>query len=124
MLGGTFPRSAASIRDTMSSSTAEEVTTWTCSETMLLVFPSFTTKVITCAPTENGRETLTPVAKGVVEDSSQKYCNASFSGSVEREASRMIVALELFTASTARQLVHDGTGYRGATVNLATGALF
>src|SRR6476620_4003622 len=110
MLAGTLPRSAASISDTMSSSTAEEVITWTCTETMLLAFPSLTIKVITCAPKENARETLSPVAKGVVEDSSQKYCNASFSGSVEREASRILVALELFTASTARQFVHAGTG--------------
>src|SRR5678809_624186 len=110
MLGGTLARSAASMTDTMSSRTAEEVTTCTCNETMLLAFPSLTIKVMRCAPTENGREILLPVANGVVEDSSQKYCNASFSGSVEREASRTIVALELFTARTARQFVQVGTG--------------
>src|SRR4051794_24221980 len=108
MLCGTFGMLAASISGTMSSSTAEGVTTSTRNDAMSLAWPSLTSSEKVWEPAPNARHTLTPVANGVVDPSIQQYCNESFSGSVENEPSRVSIALELFKASTARQFVANG----------------
>src|SRR4051812_700545 len=109
MLCGTFGILAASINGTMSSSTAEGVTTSTRKETMSLRRPSLTTRERLCGPTQNARHTLTLVANGVVEPSIQQYCKGSLSGSVESDPSSITDAFELLIASTARQFVARGS---------------